>query len=97
MRIRLQGIEYAPMDFVPGRVVREALEITRAIDFKDMQVEDMDRLVNFVARVYGEQFSRDDFYDGIALDEMLPAILDCITSVTERFSKGASSKNELPA
>jgi hypothetical protein len=59
--------------FIPGRMVRKAVSFTK-MDLTNISEEDLDDLVEFVANVYGDKFTIDDFYDGIDSREMLKVL-----------------------
>lgn len=70
-------------DFIPGRLFRRAIELSNTIDFKNLQPETLDTLVDFVVDAFGKQFTRDDFYDGIDARCFVNTIVDTINQVTD--------------
>jgi len=80
MELRLSGRTYiAPAP--KARMVRKAIEITEKTDFKNLTTAEFDHLVNFIADLYGGQFTLDDVYDGLEAEKLLPCILDCLNNV----------------
>lgn len=69
----LQEVVYQP-PFVSARHHRKLLEFESEIDYSDMGLEETDKLVNFVCDVYGNQFTSDEFYDGVASHELVNTI-----------------------
>jgi hypothetical protein len=69
------------VDHLRSRIVRKALNIYDTIDVKNMSGESLDRLANYVVEVYKNQFTLDDFYDGIDCDELMPTLTKCIKDV----------------
>jgi hypothetical protein len=72
--------------FVSGRMLRKTLEISKQIDFSDVSVEALDTLVDYVVELFGRQFSRDDFYDGVSVDSLLTKIMGYLTAVMQKTS-----------
>lgn len=69
-----------------ARMVRRAVEITENVNFNDLTTEALDSLVEFVVDLYGKRFTIDDVYDGLDSIELIPTLLNCITSVTGGMS-----------
>lgn len=62
--------------FASGRHHRQLLEFETKIDYTDMSLEDTDTLVGFVCDVFGNQFTVDEFYDGIPSHKLISTIGD---------------------
>ena len=80
MQIILNGKTYespAPK----ARMVREAVEITEEIDFGDIKAKDIDKLVNYVVKLYDNNFSIDDVYDGLEAEKLIPTLTESIEGV----------------
>lgn len=67
---------------VKARLVRRATEITQEIDFNNLTPESLDKLIDFVCEVYKFKFTRDDLYDGLDADKLIPTLLDTIQGIT---------------
>jgi hypothetical protein len=67
--------------FVKARMFRRALEITKKYNLNDVDVETLDILVSYVVELFNNQFTIDDFYDGVPADKLVSTILDCINKV----------------
>jgi hypothetical protein len=67
--------------FVKARMFRRALEITKKYDLNDVDVATLDILVSYVVELFNNQFTVDEFYDGIPADKLISTILDCINKV----------------
>ena len=63
-------------NFVSARHFRQLMEYDSKIDYTDLAVEDADELVGFVCEVFNNQFSPDEFYDGIPSHELISTIGD---------------------
>jgi hypothetical protein len=67
--------------FVKGRMFRRVLEIFKDYDLDNMTPETLDVLVDFIVECFNVQFSRDDFYDGIAVEKIRETILKFIYKI----------------
>ena len=52
--------------------------VVDTIDFKNLQPETLDTLVDLAVDAFGKQFTRDDFYDGIDARCFVNTIVDTI-------------------
>ncbi len=52
------------------RSMREFLELQTRINLNSMDADELDEFVGFVCRVFGNQFTIDDFYDGMPVDKL---------------------------
>lgn len=69
--------------FVPARKLREALELNKSIDFNNLDTDGLDKMVSYVVDLFKNQFTIDDFYDGLPASEMIPTITRCINEVVK--------------
>src|SRR5690625_629139 len=60
--------------FVSARYFRKLMEFDETIDYTDLDLKTTDKLVAFVCEVYGNQFTVDEFYDGIPSHELISTI-----------------------
>ncbi|MGC3792048.1 phage tail assembly chaperone G [Priestia aryabhattai] len=88
--VEKEKVFFAP--FVRGRLLREAITLTKKSDFNNLDEAALDELINYVVKVYGKQFTLDEFYDGIASEIMIQTIADTIQSVV-----GVSNVNQAQA
>ncbi|MDF2534414.1 MAG: hypothetical protein K0R18_571 [Bacillales bacterium] len=79
--------------FVKGRMLRRALEINKKMDFSKLSEEDLDGLVDYVCEVFNGQFSRDNFYDGIEVGDMVPTIQNVMENVAGKASGESKNPN----
>ena len=66
---------------VKARMVRKALELTQNISYSELKPADLDTQINYVCELFGNQFTVDDVYDGLAADKLIPTIWDCVNGV----------------
>lgn len=65
--------------FINGRAFREAIVLQKEIQEGGVTIDIIDKLVEFVVMVFGNQFTIDDFYDGIENTEMFTKMLAVVT------------------
>jgi len=93
MEITLNGKSYVT-GIVKSRMFRKAIEINEQIDFAQLKSKDLDKLIDFVAEVYGGQFKRDDVYDGLPADKLMSTLSESITGIVSGVAEKFESKNE---
>jgi len=67
--------------FVSGLSYRKLLEYDQTIDYTDMNTDDYDELIGFVCNVFGDQFTVNEFWEGIASHEIVSTLLDTFSYV----------------
>lgn len=70
---------------IKARMLRRSIEIGETIDFEKLSSKDVDVLSDFVCETFGNQFTRDEFYDGLDSDKLL----DTLFAVNNRIRGGA--------
>lgn len=68
--------------FVSARMFRKTLEINKKFNVNDLGPEDLDGMVDYVVDLFKGQFSRDQLYDGLPADQLIPTVMECIKTVT---------------
>lgn len=79
MKITLGDKEYIQTKKPKARMVRKALEI--AENMEEIKAESLDDIANYVAELYGNQFTMDDIYDELDADQLMPTLMKCIDSI----------------
>lgn len=82
--------------FVSARMLRRAMEIAKEEEKMD-QVESMDATVDYLADLFGNQFTRDEFYDGIPAHEFQDTVERCMKSIVSGMNEsteGLIEKNK---
>jgi NMD protein affecting ribosome stability and mRNA decay len=69
------------MPKVKTRMLRKAIEINEKIDFNSIKSKDLDGLVDFIVELYGNKFTRDDFYDGLDADKLIETLNNSINGI----------------
>lgn len=80
MEIILNDKTYV-MQNVKTKMLRKAIEINENIDFKNLKVKDLDGLVDFVVELYGNKFTRDEFYDGLDANKLVSTLNGAINGI----------------
>ncbi|WP_373181210.1 phage tail assembly chaperone G [Clostridium butyricum] len=81
------------MPKVKTRMLRRAIEISESINFNNLKIKDLDGLVDFVVELYGNKFTRDDFYDGLDADKLIETLNNSINGIVGNLG---SKLNEFP-
>ncbi|MFJ7914483.1 MULTISPECIES: phage tail assembly chaperone G [unclassified Lysinibacillus] len=70
-------------DFVKARIFRNALKLNEKMseEGNKISVETFDELVGFVVTVFDNQFTIDDFYDGVKAEELQSEIMRVFNGV----------------
>ena len=80
--------------FVSARMVRQTLAMAKNINFEDLSPEELDQLTDYVVELFGRQFTRDELYDGLASQELLPTIEGCIQGVVGTLGQTRSDEGK---
>ncbi|MCH3964549.1 MAG: hypothetical protein LKE46_09760 [Clostridium sp.] len=92
MEITLNNKTYV-MPKVKTRMLRKAIEINENIDFSNMKTKDLDGLVDFIVELYGNKFTRDNFYDGLDADKLIETLNSSINGIVGNLG---NKLNEFP-
>ena len=66
---------------IKAKKIREALEIDEAIDYAHIEASIVDKSADFVVSLYGNQFTRENLYNGIDGDVFLQTMFENIARV----------------
>jgi len=64
--------------FVPWKLLKEAIRISKKLDADEITEETADELAGLVAAVFGEQFSVKDLDEGADIGEMMTVIVQIV-------------------
>ncbi|CAI3674163.1 phage tail assembly chaperone G [Clostridium neonatale] len=81
------------MPKVKTRMLRKAVEVNEKIDFNNLKTQDLDELIDFVVSLYGNQFTRDEFYDELDADKLIETLNNSINGIVGTMS---DKLNEFP-
>lgn len=73
--------------FISARMLRRTIEISKEVNFEDITPGELDKLIDYVAELFGGQFSRDEVYDGLASRDLIPTTIKCINQVVGEMAE----------
>lgn len=82
--------------FISARMVRRTVEVAKDINFENISPEELDKLMDYIVELFGNQFTRDEVYDGLSSKSLIPTITKCINEVVGAMgdATGDKEKNE---
>lgn len=80
--------------FIKARMFRKALEFNKKMDFQDLGVEEIDELIGFVCELFNNQFTTDEFYDGLPVEKLMSTIVEAMNAVTGKANGESEEGNE---
>ncbi|MGE7632726.1 phage tail assembly chaperone G [Bacillus paramycoides] len=75
-------------EFIPARLIRQAPELADIPN--NPGPEDMDKMVQYVVKVYGNQFTLDQYWDGVDARKFLSTTTDVINAIINETVEAAS-------
>lgn len=94
MEIKLNDKTYRTKK-IKAVYVREAFELIESIGER-VTLEKLDKMIDFVIRLYGEQFTAEDVYNGLEADALYPTLFGAIIGLTNGITEKLESKNAQP-
>lgn len=89
--LRIEGADKTfSQDFVSGRMFRKTLEKQKLLK-GGVDENTLDSMADYVVELYGGQFTRDQFYDGIRAQALMPTIVACIDEVVNGASEAVGA------
>ncbi|ASN69598.1 hypothetical protein BOOYA_11 [Bacillus phage vB_BanS_Booya] len=76
-------------EFIPARLIRQAPELAEIPN--NPGPEDMDKMVQFVVKVYGGQFTLDQYWDGVDARKFLSTTSDVINAIINETVEAAGA------
>lgn len=80
--------------FISARMVRRTIEVSKEVNFDNITPEELDKLMNYIVELFGNQFTRDELYDGLASKNLIPTITKCINEVIGEVSSVTSGEEK---
>ncbi|MEH7458522.1 hypothetical protein V7183_15235 [Bacillus sp. JJ1127] len=75
-------------EFIPARLIRQAPELADIPN--NPGPEDMDKMVQYVTKVYGQQFTVDQYWDGVDARKFLATTSEVINALINETVEAAS-------
>jgi hypothetical protein len=67
--------------FVSGLVYRKLMQMDETIDYSDISLNEFDKIAGFIAEVFNNQFTINEFLEGTESHRILDVALDVFTFV----------------
>lgn len=78
--------------FIKGRVLRNFIKLQKEKDLADMDTDTIDSIVELMVDAYSQQFTIDEFWDGIDSRNVITAIQEFIQDITGKNDGGQGKK-----
>lgn len=88
LRIKKEKKTFNLPEFIPARLIRQAPELADIPN--NPGPEDMDKMVQFVVNVFDEQFTLDQYWDGVDARKFLSTTSEVINTVINETVEAAS-------
>jgi len=82
-------------DFIPARMFRKTIEMQSKLS-KGVDEKALDSMVSYVADIFGNQFTIDQFYDGMDARKMLSVITGTINEIVSGSAEAVGADTESP-
>ncbi|KKC49536.1 hypothetical protein VE23_24870 [Paenibacillus sp. D9] len=73
-------------DFISARMFRRTVEMQKLFKQQEdgkttISESSLDTIVDYIVELFGSKFDRDQFYDGVAANQVIPTMTRCIQAV----------------
>ncbi|MFW5438742.1 phage tail assembly chaperone G [Paenibacillus apiarius] len=82
--------------FISGRMFRRTLEISKALQGGTIDENTADVMADYVVDLFGKQFSREQFYDGIDARLFIPTVTSCVQKVIGEATEAVGAETNDP-
>ncbi|MNH99797.1 hypothetical protein D3C73_525770 [compost metagenome] len=85
-------------DFISGLALRKTLEMQKKISAKQNSVDEttLDSMADYIVYLFGAQFTRDQFYDGIRASDLISTVVRCIDEVVSGVGEAVGADPDAP-
>lgn len=95
INLKIEGKEKTfSASFIKARMFRRALGFQNNFDFNNLSEEDLDKLVSFICELFENQFTIDELWDGLPVEELIPTITKALESVAGKVNEESELGNE---
>jgi len=94
LKIEGQDKEFI-QDFIPARMFRKTMEMQSKLT-KGVDEKALDSMAGYVVEMFGNQFTLDQFYDGLDARRMVPTITDTIKEIVGGASEALGADSNSP-
>lgn len=79
--------------FLKGRLYKDFFDIQKRLK-SNITPESMDIMIDFVCRVYGNQFTIDDYWDGVPLNKTLSEIVRTVNEIGQMIASDVQGDDQ---
>ena len=80
--------------FISARKLRKTMEIGQKISSGKIGVDAIDDLLSYIVDIFGNQFTLDEAYDGLASNKIMSTTVECINEVTGKLGESLEEINK---
>lgn len=73
--------------FISGRKLRNTFAMTKKIENYKQDETMLDEMVNYIIDIFGNQFTLDQFYDGIEANKIIPTFAQLVEEIMGTMNK----------
>lgn len=78
-------------NFVSGMAFRKTVAMKKTLS-EGSQDDHLDLMVDYIVDLFGKQFTRDEYYNGIDAENVINAVSDCLNKVVKKATQAVGSK-----
>lgn len=80
-------------NFVSGMAFRKTVAMKKTLSDKEIPEEEkIDLLIDYVVELFNFQFTQEEYYNGIPVEEVITAATACLEAVVNRATKSIGAK-----
>ncbi|KIV56948.1 hypothetical protein AM501_27295 [Aneurinibacillus migulanus] len=80
--------------FISARMFRRAISLQKKMNSGFKSEEDLDEIVDYVVDMFGGKFTREQLYDGLEAEKLIPTIIDCVNQVVGKINTVAGEDTD---
>jgi hypothetical protein len=82
IKLKINGEERTFVStFISARSFRQVLEMNKRMDFNNLSPEDMDEIVGLIRNIFNNEFTVDEFYDGLPVQKLVPTMKETFQTI----------------
>lgn len=86
MKIKIDGKDKEfKINFISAKMLKKTIELQEKAENKDLDIDILDELVDYIVEIYGNKFTADEFYEGVDVSDIFPIYHDAVKQVMEKF------------
>lgn len=80
--------------FISARMLRNTLDLVDRVDAVNPTTKEVDQIVDYMVELFGNKFTRDQYYDGLEASQLLPTFLACSTKILLQMNQKAGALSD---